>query len=69
MGSRKMQKTALVTREAHQAPLDLKKLVDTATQKTMTLNWRLWVKRSAICSGKTLLQPCGFSPNDRVSRF
>jgi hypothetical protein len=34
MGSRKMQKAALVTREAHQALLDLKKLVDTATQKT-----------------------------------
>jgi hypothetical protein len=34
MGSRKMQKAASVTREAHQALLDLKKLVDTATQKT-----------------------------------
>jgi uncharacterized protein with beta-barrel porin domain len=34
MGSRKMQKAALVTREAHQALLDLKKLVDTAAQKT-----------------------------------
>jgi hypothetical protein len=29
-----MQKAALVTREAHQALLDLKKLVDNATQKT-----------------------------------
>jgi hypothetical protein len=34
MGSPRMQKAALVTREAHQALLDLKKLVDTATQKT-----------------------------------
>ena len=34
MGSRKMQKAALVTREAHQALLDLKKRVETATQKT-----------------------------------
>jgi hypothetical protein len=34
MASRKMQKAALVTREAHQALLDLKKLVDSATQKT-----------------------------------
>jgi hypothetical protein len=34
MGSRKMQKAASVTREAHQALLDLKNLVDTATQKT-----------------------------------
>jgi len=34
MGSRKMQKAALVTRDAHQALLDLKKLVGTATQKT-----------------------------------
>jgi hypothetical protein len=34
MGSWKMQKAALFTREAHQALLDLKKLVDAATQKT-----------------------------------
>ena len=34
MGSRKMQRATSVTREAHQALLDLKNLVDTATQKT-----------------------------------
>jgi hypothetical protein len=34
MASQKMQKAALVTRDAHQALLDLKKLVDSATQKT-----------------------------------
>jgi hypothetical protein len=34
MASQKMQKTVLVTRDAHQALLDLKKLVDSATQKT-----------------------------------
>ena len=34
MDSRKMQKAVSVTCEAHQAPLDLKNLVDTATQKT-----------------------------------
>ena len=50
MGSREMQNAALVTREAHQALLDLKKLVDTATQRHMRLNWRPWVKQSAVCS-------------------
>ena len=49
MGSREMQNAALVTREAHQALLDLKKLVDTATQRHMRLNWRPWVKQSAVC--------------------
>lgn len=34
MASRKLQKAALVTRDAYQALLDLKRLVDTATQKT-----------------------------------
>jgi hypothetical protein len=34
MASAKMQKAALVTREAHLALLDLKKLIDSATQKT-----------------------------------
>jgi hydroxylamine reductase (hybrid-cluster protein) len=34
MTSQKMQKAALVTRDAHQALLDLKKLVDSAAQKT-----------------------------------
>ena len=34
MDTQKMQKAALVTRDAHQALLDLKKLVDSATQKT-----------------------------------
>jgi len=33
MGSQKMQKTALVTRDAHLALLDLKKLVDSAMEK------------------------------------
>jgi hypothetical protein len=36
MASRKLQKAALVTREAHQALLELKQLVDSATQKTHT---------------------------------
>ncbi|HEY1468209.1 MAG TPA: hypothetical protein VGF61_04150 [Candidatus Acidoferrum sp.] len=36
MASRKLQKAALVTREAYQAPLDLKQLVDSATQKIRT---------------------------------
>jgi hypothetical protein len=36
MASGKMQKAVLVTREAHLALLDLKKLVDSATQKTHT---------------------------------
>jgi hypothetical protein len=34
MDSQKMQKAALVTRDAHEALLDLKKIVDSATQKT-----------------------------------
>jgi len=34
MSSRKTQKAALITREAHLALLDLKKLVDSATEKT-----------------------------------
>jgi len=57
MGSREMQNAALVTREAHQALLDLKKLVDTATQRHMRLNGRPWVQQSATttsrCSGST----------------
>lgn len=34
MNSQKMQKAALVTRDAHEALLDLKKIVDSAAQKT-----------------------------------
>jgi hypothetical protein len=36
MASRNLQKAALVTREAHQALLELKQLVDSATQKIHT---------------------------------
>ena len=36
MASRKLQKAALVTREAYQALLELKQLVDSATQKLHT---------------------------------
>jgi hypothetical protein len=36
MASRKLQKAALVTREAYQAVLELKQLVDSATKKVHT---------------------------------
>jgi hypothetical protein len=51
MGSREMQNAALVTREAHQALLDLKKLVRYGYPETYAAE--LEVVGQAVCSPRT----------------